>query len=752
MRVELPNGTIIDDIPEGTARDEIMQKAIAAGFAKQEDFPEEKSVFQSVSDFVTGDDRATELTDRLPEIGTGSGLLGGEDKAKVASITPALMSTIDPNGIVEVITNNFENVGVAYNKDAQGNTFPILRNNKTGAVAQVNKPGMSALDVLQGIGLAAAFTPAGRAGLKTTGALAGAAKVGLASGVTQGGLNAVQQASGREASLSEIGQEVGFATVGGFVFENLFRATGAGWKAIAKRIQNGQVDDKTREFFTQQATKLGIPADDITDDYIKQAANDATDAFGGDLSALENEFKVRLTNAQRSGNQAALSAEDSIRAGMRGGKAQDVFLKGEATQNAQISKAAASMQDDIARGSDIISTRQEAGAALKQGVENLEQVANDSIEAAYSKVGEASLSADGFQQLLKATKNATRSVEFPKSDKVAPAYAALRKDLVTAETALSKAAKSENMRLKPVHIRHVEGVRRSIGKYMDAAANQTDRRNIMATRQAFDDYLDKAVIKGLFEGDTASIESLKTGRAVFRDYMKKFSPRMKITRLGKSKDPAGEFISKIILDNPTDEQVMNSLFTVGGFNKPSAARMAHRFKELLGPDSQEWNMVRQAAFKQLIKTNNVNGGEVISGAKTLTAMSKAMESNDSLMKQLFSPQELRKMRRFATLVKRATPDIVKSRENASGTSQKAVKEVGNYLQRFLPFMDGGTIAVTTGVGVMKNRASVKAAESAFRPFSKLNRGAGMSVIEGGLIGQSGELGPAARSGAVANAN
>jgi hypothetical protein len=496
------------------------------------------------------------------------------------------------------------------------------------------------------------------------------------------------------------------------------------------------VDDKTREFFTQQATKLGIPADDITDDYIKQAANDAVDSFGGDLTALEKEFKVRLTNAQRSGNQAAMSSEDSIRAGMRGSKAQEVFLKGEANQNKQITNAAASLQDDIARGSELISSRQEAGAALKQGVENLEQVANDSIEAAYSQVGDASLSADGFRGLIKATKNAARSSEFPKSDKIVPAYAELRKELIKAETSLSKLAKSENAKLKPVHIRHIEDVRKSINSYMDAAANQTDRRNIMATRQAFDDYLDKAVIQGLFDGDSQSINSLKAGRAVFRDYMRKFSPRIKNTRLGKSKDPAGDFISKIILNDPTDEQVVNSLFTVGGFNKAGSARMAGRYKELLGAESQEWNAVRQAAFRQLVKTNNVNGAEVISGPKTLTAINKAMESNSSLMKEMFTPKELSKMKRFAVLVKRTAPDITKSRENASGTSQKAVKEVGNYLQRFLPFMDGGTIAVTTGVGVVKNRSATKAAEAAFRPFTKLNRGAGVQALESGLIGQS----------------
>jgi len=38
MRVQLPNGTIIEGVPEGTTKDQIMQKAISAGLSTAEDF------------------------------------------------------------------------------------------------------------------------------------------------------------------------------------------------------------------------------------------------------------------------------------------------------------------------------------------------------------------------------------------------------------------------------------------------------------------------------------------------------------------------------------------------------------------------------------------------------------------------------------------------------------------------------------------------------------------------------------------
>lgn len=49
MNVTLPNGTVIQGIPEGTTKEQVMQKAIAAGLAKQEDFQPAQSAQQPTS-------------------------------------------------------------------------------------------------------------------------------------------------------------------------------------------------------------------------------------------------------------------------------------------------------------------------------------------------------------------------------------------------------------------------------------------------------------------------------------------------------------------------------------------------------------------------------------------------------------------------------------------------------------------------------------------------------------------------------
>lgn len=704
----------MNDIPDGF---ELVESPIPDGFEIVEPAKQtpEKSFLQGVSDFVTGNDRATEQTDSLPELSESNGLFYGEDKTKVAAVLPALLTTLDTEGIQNIITNNFENIGVTYNKDAQGNVFPILRNNKTGAVAQINRAGLSKMDILQGLGLAAAFTPAGRAGASAAGTLGAAARVGLASGATQAGLNAYQQAQGRGASIEDIGAEVGFAGLGGAVFETMFRTLGPIAKNIFNRVRGGQIDDTAREMFIEQATRLGVNPDDVTDDFIRKAANDASSAFDptNAKTPLEREFNVTLSNAQRSGNQAALSSDDSIRAGLRGGKAQEIFLKSEANQLDELGRASASIQEDIARGAETLSNRQQAGSALSEGVRVANKTAQAAKDEAYNAVGDALLEPGDFKAVLQKMRKSVTGVEF---DRALPET----KKMLDGSKGIIKAIDSFGDQLKPYHIKQIENYRKRLNASINNADyGKPDFRQLTIMKQSFDDSLDDAVAQGLFKGDQGSLDALKTARSLNADYSRKFL------------NPESTIIQKIVRSNPTDEEVINSLFTASGFNKAGAANLAKSYKQILGADSDAWNMVRQAAFKQLIKTDSSGA---ISGAKTLTSLNKALEQNRSLINELFTAEEFAKIRRFSALLKRAQPDLVRSRENPSGTAQKLGKEMANSL---LPWLDNGLLTVTAGTWkIAKNRAGANAARQAFRPFEAVSRGAASTTVEAAGIGQS----------------
>jgi hypothetical protein len=94
----------------------------------------------------------------LPEVGSG-GLLAGEDPLKVAAISPVLLSTTDPREMANIIATTFPSVGITETPEGE----ILATNNQTGARVVVNRPGLSKLDVLQGLGIISAFTPAGGA-------------------------------------------------------------------------------------------------------------------------------------------------------------------------------------------------------------------------------------------------------------------------------------------------------------------------------------------------------------------------------------------------------------------------------------------------------------------------------------------------------------------------------------------------------------------------------------------------------------
>lgn len=198
IEVELPDGSIAE-FPDGMAPEEIesvLRGQFGGGQPSATPADQQGGIgsmlakpFQAVGEMITGSGRETDLTKSLPEL-QSSGLLAGEDQGKVAKLSPVLLTTFDPNEIAKIITSNFPNVGVVYNKDGEGNVIPILRNNETGAATVINRPGVSGLDVLQAVGIGAAFTPAGRAAT-VTGA-------GLKSAATEAAFQGAQELSGGE--------------------------------------------------------------------------------------------------------------------------------------------------------------------------------------------------------------------------------------------------------------------------------------------------------------------------------------------------------------------------------------------------------------------------------------------------------------------------------------------------------------------------------------------------------------------------
>jgi len=160
------------------------------------------------------DPRLTQALERVPELGTEGGILG-ESEAGLG-IASAILTATNPREIANILTTASPDIGVSQTPPTEENPEGrlIAVNNKTGATVEINKPGISKLDVMQFLGIGAAFSPAGRfAGAGT----ALAAKVGrgvLAAGLTQTGIEAGQALEGGDVSTAEIGLAAGFGGAG----------------------------------------------------------------------------------------------------------------------------------------------------------------------------------------------------------------------------------------------------------------------------------------------------------------------------------------------------------------------------------------------------------------------------------------------------------------------------------------------------------------------------------------------------------
>lgn len=178
-----------------------------------------RGVVGAAKELATGELRSTPATRDLPEIGT-SGILSGLDgEGKKALIAQALVSATKPDEIVQILTSSFpDQIKVQYDKDDTGRVYPLLVNRETGARAVINKPGISGIDIVQGLGLASIFTPSGAASSPL--------RVGIAAGATEAALQGTQAAVGGEFNPEEVALSAGLG-VGGKVLGDLVSASKA---------------------------------------------------------------------------------------------------------------------------------------------------------------------------------------------------------------------------------------------------------------------------------------------------------------------------------------------------------------------------------------------------------------------------------------------------------------------------------------------------------------------------------------------
>lgn len=227
----LPEGFVLDQEQEAPT-------SIPDGFtldvpaSRREDTPKEveteKGFFESFSDWFTGADRMTENLESIPTI-IESGFLEGANPIDIAKISALTMITNDQNELANIIQKTIPSIRVQYDKDAQGNIYPVLVNPDNGKTAIIDRPGVDVLNLAQFGGQAGLFSIGGPT--------SGFVKTAAMEGGKEAAIQTAQAAAGGDFDAGDV---ISSAAIGGGM-DKLGDATGFVYRSI-----KGQGDDSVK--------------------------------------------------------------------------------------------------------------------------------------------------------------------------------------------------------------------------------------------------------------------------------------------------------------------------------------------------------------------------------------------------------------------------------------------------------------------------------------------------------------------------
>jgi hypothetical protein len=393
---------------------------------------------------------------------------------------------------------------------------------------------------------------------------------------------------------------------------------------------------------------------------------------------------VNLTTGQRTGNPALLSREDAAFGGGLGTKAQEIAQAARARQTEELLTARGNIGEMAGRGIAQLERPADAGGIVADAVRANAAAARQGFKQGYDT---AFSSAGSFKP--EAFKGISGRIVENLTTKPEPV---IIDDVLTpaANRALAQLDKIQNLKLgatgQPgaadavvgVNLRGVDQARRQLVAFYKAAkTNPADARAVQGIIREFDDQIEQAVTKGLFEGDEKFLAALKEARGAYASYQKTFKPR-------GAGDDVGRILQTMVERDVTPEQVANYMF---GSSKVGAnstnVRVAARLKELFGPESGGWAAIRQAAWQKLVTPPP--GGPAMGSQKAASRIADFIEGEGrSFARTLFSPDEIAAMQRHANIeraiaAKPGTTNPSNSGNRLAGLLKESMGTIGGML-------------------------------------------------------------------------
>ena len=267
------------------------------------------SFFDKLGNVFSGNlDRTPEMEGmgHLGQVGAISKIMGEASMADKMKFSTLNLLTFNPNEVAKIATAMNPDISVIYNKDNNGNVFPILTNQSTGDTLMVNDPSLDMGDLGKFAGAGAAFTPAGAAATVTKGLGKKALVAGATSAATQTAIEGAQVLGGGDVDASEVALAAGGGVLGEFaspVIKKAFqgsKATLAKARDLIKRAGGGEIAEAVAE-------PIARTADEIKQIRVSEAAKGFETDELGNLVGGDGGRQAQINQALQAGDENRLA-------------------------------------------------------------------------------------------------------------------------------------------------------------------------------------------------------------------------------------------------------------------------------------------------------------------------------------------------------------------------------------------------------------------------------------------------------------
>ena len=664
---------------EAARRDKAARHAPADGIVLNSDRP----FLDRATDYATGlaDAFQGQSEFDLPEIGQVYGdrtQLGGlaqrgtgagnqfplEERERMERVVAGLALSRDPQGDRDVIRESFPEA--RFSEDRFGNSIVRIGDERF----YVNRSGFSGQDVrdlvTEGGILAATMNPFARAGTTIAGGagrLAGSGVGGAAGSVVQDlaarGAGSKQQVNlGQAATIGGVGMafEAGLMLLQRIpglraVFGNpaLYRVGGGFTQRGRRLLQDQGIDpDALSPQMAEQLAAIARQTDNIA-------------AAGRQAEAQTLPSPVTLTGAQASRNPTAMALEGEAKKGLLGQEAQSLMLETQAQQQAALRGNVPAIQGRLSGGQAQVSRPGEGAAQVQDALVAQRDAARRGVDQAYDAARAASearpafFGADAIRDL---SRNLRQSVQSYDPQQFANLNGLLRSfDKLTESAA--------GTRVTGVNLNRLESWRRRATTSAAGASSKQEAAGIRTLIRRYDEALEGQLKNALLSGDEATIQAWQTARSARKRYGQIFEQDDVVRELTATMRDG----SRRLVVGPDD--AANYIFGRSAIGaKKGLQQDLVKLRDTLGPNSPEWNAIREEAFLRLLRNQPSGESGALFNAQALSKeLNKALTESSAAMRVLFSAEETALMRTFSrTAINMNTNPAIAANANPSGTA------------------------------------------------------------------------------------